>query len=260
MDMDSIDIAAAVNDEKILAQCLARSPDIASGAARLRTYSDFSSAGLAYNQALLGSDADYLVLAHQDVYLPRNFITRLRKEISKLNQIDPNWAVAGSIGLDADAQLRGKVWSSGLSSVIGESVDVPVRAICLDELLLVVRKSSSVAFDPVLPGFHMYGLDVILHGNDLSMASYVLDLPVVHHSRPVINLNGGYHQAYRYMQKKWRRILPLRNLICTVYPTSLWLHWRNLQLRRRHQGRKDRPEPVGDPIAIAQQIGFEIGD
>jgi len=253
----SIDVAAAVNDERVLDQCLARSPDIANGAMSLRTYVGFKSAGLAYNQALKDSSAEYLVLAHQDVYLPRGFAAALSAELHKLEAIDPNWAVAGSIGLDDETKLQGQVWSSGLGRIIGSKSSTPVRSICLDELLLVIRRRSGITFDPDLPGFHMFGVDVIHQARRLGMCSYILDLPVIHHSRPVITLSGSYQEAYRYMQTKWRKALPLRNLICTVYPTSVWLHWRNFQLRRRHHGRTDRPEPVGDPVVIAREIGFE---
>lgn len=224
---------------------------------RLRTYVGYETAGSAYNRALDEATADYLVLAHQDVYLPDGALTRLRDEIAKLNALDPSWAVAGPIGLDTQNELRGQVWSSALKRVIGERLATPVRSICLDELLLVVRRASGVRFDEQLPGFHMYGVDIIHIARSHAMNSYVIDLPVVHHSSPVITLSGGYDRAYRYIRSKWRRSLPIRNLICTVYPTDLWLAWRNVQLKRRHRGLTERPEPSGDPAEIARQVGFE---
>lgn len=252
-----IDVAAAVNDEKVLSTCLQRSPDIKEGRAALRTYVGFQTAGLAYNRALDESTADYLVLAHQDVYLPKDFLEHLRVQIAELNRLDPQWAVAGAIGLDHENALQGQVWSSGLKRVIGARPVTPVPAICLDELLLVVRRASGVRFDEKLPGFHMYGVDIIHIAKAGGLACYILDIPVIHHSRPVITLSGGYHEAYRYMQAKWRANLPIRNLICTIYPTSLFLIWRNIQLRRRHRGKTERPEPTGDPVTIAREVGFE---
>jgi len=255
----SVDIAAAVNDEKVLANCLSRSPDVVSGAARLRTYVGFGTAGAAYNRALDESDADYLVLAHQDVYLPMDFLERLRARLAELERIDPAWAIAGSIGLDTQRNLRGQVWCSSLHGVIGSTIASPVQAISLDELLIVVRRASGVRFDEELPSFHMFGTDIILIAREKGLASYIIHTPVVHHSRAVVSLGGSYQQAYRYMQSKWRGSLPIPNLICTVYPTGLWLLWRKLKLRRRHGGRMDhRPEPVGDPVAIARQVGFEV--
>lgn len=252
-----IDFAAAVNDEAVLTNCLKRSPDLQQEAARLRTYVGFKSAGEAYNCALDESEAPYLVLLHQDIYLPRGFLDKLRTRIAELNRIDPDWAVAGPIGLGLDRIVKGAVWSSGIGAVVGQPVAKPIETICLDELLFVVRKASRVRFDTNLPGFHMYGLDVVLSAIDAGMKSYVIDLPVVHHSRPVISLSGGYHKAYAYIRSKWRKSLPIPNLVCTVYPTDLWFTWRNWKMHRRHRGVTDRAEPTGDPAAIAQTVGFE---
>ena len=255
-----IDIAAAVNDQNTLESCLLRSPDIAKGGVTLRTYVGFKSAGLAYNKALAESDKDYLVLVHQDVYLPAGYAQQLGIEIEKLEAIDPNWVVAGPIGLDRQNGLRGMVWASSLQRTIGERVAEPVQSICLDELLLVVRRSSGVRFDEDLPGFHMFGTDIIQIANAMGLRGYIIDTPVVHHSRPVVSLSGGYQQAYRYMRAKWRRILPVHNLICTVRTTDLWLTWRNYKLRKRHRGVTARREPTGDVVSIAKSIGFENAD
>ena len=255
-----IDIAAAVNDQGTLDSCLKRSPDIEGGDLTLRTYVGFNAAGVAYNRALEESDKEYLVLVHQDVYLPAGYAQQLRTEIEKLETIDPNWVVAGPIGLDRQKDLRGMVWASSLQRTIGERIAEPVPSICLDELLLVVRRASGVRFDEELPGFHMFGTDIIHIANTMGLEGYVIDTPVVHHSRPVISLSGGYQQAYRYMRAKWRRILPVHNLICTIRATDLWLTWRNYQLHKRHRGVTERREPAGDVVMIAKTIGFERTD
>ena len=62
MNAQRISIGAAVNDRAILADCLARSPDVLSGALTLKTYEGFSTAGLAYNQALEECDTEWLLL------------------------------------------------------------------------------------------------------------------------------------------------------------------------------------------------------
>jgi len=252
-----ISIAAAVNDDAVLANCLARSPDILNGRAALRTYVGYGTAGEAYNAAIDEAQADYIVLAHQDVYLPSNFCEQLASQILLLNIEAPNWAVAGPIGLDEERRLKGMVWSSGLKRIIGERLPTPTPAISLDELLLVVRIPSGIRFDTQLPSFHLFGTDIIYSAAERGFASYVIDAPVIHHSRPVISLKGGYQAAYRYMQKKWRRRLPMDNLICTIRSTGLWLTYRHLQIRKRHRGKMARPEPVGDPAAIAKEVGFE---
>lgn len=252
------DIAAAVNDEAVLSMCLRRSPDIVAGAAQLRTYVNFSTAGAAYNQALSEASAEYLVLVHQDVYLPKGFLENLKRQLDFLSAQDPDWAVAGSVGLDEAGVVQGMVWCSGNNRVIGSRPKYPMKSICIDELLIVIRRSKGLRFDEYLPSFHMYGTDIILEASKRRLSSYIVDAPVVHHSRAVVTLRGQYHEAYRYMRNKWRLKLPIQNLICPVYSNSLVLYWRDFQIRRQHRGTfNSRPEPKGDPVAIARGLGFE---
>src|SRR5690242_16653382 len=103
--MRTIDVAAAVNSLEVLDNCLRRSPDVASGALAVRIYQGYPTASAAYNAALAESSADILVLAHQDVYLPRGFLDGLQAQLAKLDAQDPNWAIAGVTGLDAQGQL-----------------------------------------------------------------------------------------------------------------------------------------------------------
>ena len=105
--------AAAVNDHAVLRQCLSASPDIAAGSLPLRTYEGFRSASAAYNRALDEAEADFLILVHQDVYLPRFYLDRLDVALRRLDEIAPDWAVAGVVGADSEGVLHGRVWSTG---------------------------------------------------------------------------------------------------------------------------------------------------
>ena len=252
-----IEVAAAVNDPKVLANCLERSPAIASGRARLRTDRGYATAGLAYNPALADSDATYLVLVHQDVYLPSGLFDRLVEQLELLDRMDPDWAVAGVIGLDEDGAVRGQTWSSGLQLLVGSKVTVPKPATTLDEVLLVVRLASDIRFDEHLPSFHLYATDIVQIARHSGRGAYVIDAPVIHHSRAVVNLSGGYSAAYRYLQHKWRASLPLPNLICPIQPSSLQLRWRNMRMLIRNFGRTTRVDPPSDPVTIAKRLGLE---
>ncbi len=253
----TIDIAAPVNEHDVLAYCLQRSPDLVDGGARLRTYEGFPSAGAALNRALEESEAEVVVLVHQDVYLPRGFLGRLSASLARLSAIDPDWAVVGAIGIDAGSVLHGRTWSSGLKRLIGDVVDQPTPIESLDELMLVVRRASGVRFDEGLPGFHLYGTDIVQLAKAKGLKSYVVDSPVIHHSRPVVDLSGGYFNAYGYLQRKWREVLPVPNLICPIQPSGLKLRWLNLRIRMKYRGRKQRVDPTGDPVAIARRLGLE---
>ncbi len=256
--MTRFHLAAAVNDRKILAQCLARSPDVCSGELGLDIYEHYPTAGAAYNAALdAAADATYVLFAHQDVYLPTGSLARLVNQLKQLDAIAPNWAVAGVIGGDAARNLVGETWCSGHNRILGARSANPIQVETLDEMLLIVRTASGLRFDPELPSFHLYGADIILTAQKAGMSAWVIDLPVVHHSRPVISLSGAYLVAYRYMQRKWRAELPVFNLVCPLEPNMLRYWITQLRLRRKHRARANRPDPEGDPVAIARRIGYE---
>jgi hypothetical protein len=256
----SIAVAAAVNNAGVLENCLRRSPDVKSGALVLRTYEGFRSAGAAYNRALAEADVDVVVLVHQDVYLPRGFAGGLAAELDRLDATDPDWAIAGVMGLDASGVLHGRTWSSGIGALIGSRPDAPVPVETTDEMLLIVRRASGVTFDERLPGFHLYATDAIQTAKAGGRRSYVIDAPAVHHSRAVVDLDASYRMAYRYMQRKWRAQLPIPNLVCPITrsPFALWV--RNARIRRKHYGRPRPPEPTDDPSVIARRIGFEAAE
>ena len=257
MSAARISLGAAVNDRKILADCLTRSPDVMSGALGLKTYEGFATAGLAYNQAIDECDAEWVLLAHQDVYLPIGFAARITDALDRLTQSAPDWAVAGVVGATRASDVIGKVWCSGNARLIGDGIDLPAQAASLDELIIIIRKASGIRFDAELPSFHLYGTDIILMAEAAGRTSWVVDAPVVHHSRPVVNLGGGYAEAWHYMRHKWQAHLPLPNLVCpiTAHPFTLW--GKDLRIRITHRGRNERGNAVGDPVAIAKHLGFE---
>jgi hypothetical protein len=254
-----IAVAAAVNDRAILADCLARSPDILEAKLSLKTYEGFATAGTAYNKALDECDAPWLLLAHQDVYLPTGFAARINATLDQLSQTTPEWAVAGVVGGTNSGAVIGKVWCSGNSRLIEGTADLPARAATLDELIIIIRRDSGLHFDEKLPSFHLYAADIILTAQAAGRSTWVVDAPVVHHSRPVVNLGGGYAQAWNYMRHKWRAQLPVPNLVCPITQSRLTLWEKDLRIRFANRGRSARGDAPGDPVEIAKRLGFEAG-
>jgi hypothetical protein len=252
-----IAVAAAVNDHAILADCLARSSDIAGGALSLKTYEGYKTAGIAYNQALDECEAPWLLLAHQDVYLPVGFAARITAALDQLTRTTPDWAVAGVVGGTQSGAVIGKVWCSGNARLIKGETKLPARAATLDELIIIIRRDSGVRFDVNLPSFHLYAADVILTAQSAGRSTWVVDAPVVHHSRPVLNLGGGYAQAWNYMRHKWRAQLPIPNLVCPITRSRLTLWEKDLRIRFANRGRTERGDAPGDPVEIAKRLGFE---
>jgi hypothetical protein len=198
-------VAAAVNDRQVLENCLLRSPEIASGVLRLEVLENYASASVAYNEVLRAAQPGTIIIfAHQDVYLPAGYSSLLRSRIKELEEIDPDWGAVGLSGRTADGEFAGRVWSTAANKLHQNEVGLPAAVLTADELLLVVKSGTGLLFDDQLPGFHLYGTDIIQNALDLGRVSYVIDAPAIHHDKPLIHLDKSYRKAYRYLQSKWR--------------------------------------------------------
>jgi len=262
---------AAVNKPEILAANLAASPSLIQRPDLLEIQVDQPSASIAYNRGLERTGAEIVVFAHQDVYLPKGWDEILAQRVRELDSFDPDWAVAGLIGLTPDNHVCGHVWSTGLARDIGGPFDLPERTICVDELLIILRRSSGLSFDSGLPSFHLYGTDIVQSALKVGLGAYIVHAPVIHNSQPVQMLEGGYTEAYRYMQKKLADRLPITTLIADLVPGDLILdkqkeysrlrNWRNYLSRRWRLFGKDWRWVITRPSAqsIAGRIGYEEG-
>lgn len=215
-DENGITFVAAVNNDEILSNNLLQSPAIAEDGIPLKCYRGYSSASTAYNAGLEETESPIVVFVHQDVFLPAGWISALRQAIDHLDQHNPDWAVIGAYGRQASGRYVGHVWSSGIGWRLGKRFDHPIEAVCLDELVIVMRRAAGIRFDENLPGFHLYGTDIVQTARAAGLHGYVADIPVIHNSRPVRQLGADYLRAYRYMRRKWRRALPVLTPVVAV--------------------------------------------
>jgi len=174
-------IVTPVNDDAVLAANLLRSPAVAAGLP-VKQMRGFRSAAAAYNAAMDESPAEIMVFCHQDVYLPRSWLTKLEEAIRAVEKIDKNWAVLGVYGVKADGAHVGKVWCSGGNYVLNPPANMPAAVRSVDELLFVLRRSSGIRFDEKLPGFHLYGTDIVQTALAAGLGAYVIDAPVIHNT------------------------------------------------------------------------------
>lgn len=255
---DNVSIVAAISDRKILENNLLRSGLFSDQEMRLHEYYNQVSASAAYNRGLADTRTDYIVFVHQDVYLPRNWLGNLRAAIGRLSEHDPAWAIIGAFGKAGNDDLVGHVWSSGLGCELGETLRDPIPVVAVDELLIVMRRVPGLKFDDRLPGFHLYGTDIVHEARKLGMTSYVCDLPVVHNSKPVQTLAGGYTDAYRFMQRKWKADLPLKTIIAPITRNGFGLlkARAKISLTRRQRLARSVPQ-TSDPRLIAEKIGID---
>lgn len=247
-------VVAAVDDHEILDACLARSPDIRSGALPLLTIEGAPSMTVAYNRALAQSDRRIFLFAHQDVYLPEGWLRLAVERLNALTAMHPDWLVAGPYGVRPDRRHVGRVWDVTLGRELGGPGFSPTAVESFDELLLILRRDEPFRFDEALPHFHLYGTDLAQTALAAGRTAWAVELPVVHNNRPIASLRGGYERAYRYTRRKWRDRLPIETTMCALSwnPFALW----RTQFRRRHVRR--RPDKLlADAADVARAAGYE---
>ena len=257
----SAQLYCVANDETTLARDLLRSPEILGGQIDLTIIKDALSASAAYNDAVNRAEAEILVFAHQDVYFPEGWFEQLKNVCEQLTGIDPCWATAGVFGALRNGGLIGHLWDSGLGHVCGAPVPIPQEVVSLDEVVLIVRRSSGASFDPELPSFHLYGTDVVLEALKLGKRSYVIDLPVIHNSKAVSRLDNNYVCAYSFMVHKWKSLLPWPTVILPLSRNPIPLLYRRLRLRYKAICRASTlHKPLERPDIKAKDLGFDFYD
>lgn len=252
-------VVSPVNDERTLSRCLAASPDLVSGAVELHVVRGARSANEVIADALRSRHRGFAVYAHQDVYFPAGFFERLARTLSGLSDLDETWAVAGAIGRDAERATHGTVWSTDRGQVVGEPIDAPTPVECLDECVLVLRAGDLSLVDLGLPGFHLYGVDLVQMGRLQGRRSYAVPLEIVHHAKPITSLGGGYAESHRYARIKWAARLPMVTLIAPLerVPWKLWKMRLGARLRARFATVDHPYDQDSDPREIARELAYE---
>jgi hypothetical protein len=232
--MSQIVIACASHSDAILGANLARSPLLAR--VPLHVERNAPSSAIAYNRVLDATTAPVVVFAHHDVYLPPGWDALLA---ARLAELPPDWAVFGSFGIGLDGAHIGPVWSSSLGMIVGRVPMTPARVQSVDELLIVLRRDSGLRFDEALPGWHMYGTDIVQTARAVGFGAYAGALPCIHNDNYHGALGADFDQAYRFMQRKWASALPLRTPITKISASGLHLmrdRWKNRRSASFRQG------------------------
>jgi hypothetical protein len=228
--MSDFAIICASHDDAILQANLARSPCLAT--IPLHVEKGAPSASIAYNRGLDATTAPILIFAHHDVYLPPGWDRVLTTRLKELQSIDPNWALFGSFGVGLDGAHIGPVWSSSLGQIVGRVPPAPAPVQSFDELLIVMRRDADIRWDDHLPGWHMYGTDIVTTARAAGRTAYAGALPCIHNDRYHAALGDDYRDCYRYMQRKWASHLPLRTPITKISRSGLHL-WRDLRAAKK---------------------------
>jgi glycosyltransferase involved in cell wall biosynthesis len=220
-------IAVSVNNEEVLQQNLLLSPGLVNGGRnQLLLRRNFPSASLAYNSAIQEADHDIVIFVHQDIYLPDTWFADLNRCLAFLEGAGVNWGVLGCYGSrkGADGGL-GRVFTRGLGRH-GRQITQPEPVETLDEIVLILRKSSGLRFDPGLPHFHLYGPDICLTARARGMVNYAFQGYCVHNTNQLLILPEEFYTCYRYIRSKWAHYLP-------IYSSCMKISFLNEEFYRR---------------------------
>lgn len=262
----SVCFIVASNDEEVLRTSLLASPDLNAGV-EISVQREAKSAVEAYNRGIEATRAEVLVFVHQDIFLPAGWMTGFQEALRQLAETDPNWGVLGLYGVKADRTRCGWIYSTGLGCVLGTPFDMPQEVRTIDELLLVIRKSSNLRFDEGLPGFHFYGTDLCLIAESKGFRNYVLPCFAIHNSNGLAYLPKAFWKAYFYVRSKWRDKLPFQTPCITVrrsvLPTLVQeIPWRVVRytiLRQKPGGRVQDPGLLFKGLVDSGIISGSIG-
>ena len=235
----NVTFAVAVNSRQLLEHNFMQSPCFRKPHDyQILIQENFSSAAAAYNDAIDNSRNDLIVFCHQDVFLPENWLSQLDEALNYLEATDPRWGVLGSYGKTVDGRGWGHVYSSG-RGVIGEPLNQPVPIQTLDEIVLILRKSSGLRFDESLPHFHLYGADICLRAAKKGMKTYAISAFCIHNTHQYLVLPDEFYECCRYIRRSWNESLPIQTTCIRLTKFNVPLYARRLrEAYLRHVRRK----------------------
>lgn len=210
---------------------------------------NFASAALAYNDAISRSTNDLIVFAHQDVLFPDSWIPQLESALEQLELQDPDWGVLGCYGAKQDGGECGYVYSNG-QGIVGMPFKDPESVQTLDEIVLILRKSSGLRFDERLPHFHLYGAGICLAAANREMKSYVIPAFCIHNTHRILILPDEFYECYAVLKKNWKSHLPIHTPCIRITRFNVPMYRRKLyeaRLRYIHHREfsKTRVQDVG---------------
>lgn len=213
-------LVVASNSTAVLEANLLRSVEIKK-ALDIVVQKGAKSAAIAYNAGIDVCRSELIIFAHQDIYLPEGWAENLQKCVNQLYESDPNWGVVGIYGITNSGLGVGYTYSTGLGRLVGAPFSQPIEVRTLDEIVLIIRRSSGLRFDERMPGFHLYGTDICLQAEKKGMRNYVIPCFALHNSCGIKWLPWEFWRAYLYLRKKWWNLLPVITPCTTITKSGM---------------------------------------
>ncbi len=253
---ESITFVVPVNNRGILERNFLASPFLSElHNLQVLVQENYTSAAKAYNNGINRSSSDLIIFVHQDVFLPRRWLSQLETALGQLEEADPRWGVLGCFGTTETGQYVGYVYTTG-QGVVGKAFKVPVPVQTLDEIVLVIRKSSGLRFDERLRGFHFYGTDICMAAARRGHRCYAIPAFCIHNTHQQLILPEEFYECYRQVKHIWRDYLPIETSCVRVSESDLPMRIRRLKefyMRVWDKGRKGACR-ASDPQLILEQL------
>jgi hypothetical protein len=257
---NQVTFVIAVNNREVFDRNFLASPCLSmSQDHEILVQENFSSASKAYNDAIDRAANDLIVFCHQDIVLPVVWLSQLNHALDQLEAGEVNWGVLGSYGKTQDGHGWGHVYSSG-RDIIGEPLQRPIEIQTLDEIVLVLRKSSGLRFDESLPHFHFYGADICLRAAQRGMKSYVVSAFCIHNTYQALVLPKEFYECCRHIKRVWKTRLPIQTTCIRITRFNFPLYGRKLrELYLRHIRREEcGGTRMQNPLLLLERFDGEV--
>lgn len=193
--------------------------------------------------------ADWIVCVHQDVLFPAGFWSRFT---AALDALPSDAALAGLVGCERGGRFRGHIADPNGHCFWGP---LPSDVLALDEVLIAVRRSSGLRFDPDVPGFHCYGSDLCFRADQRGLRAVAIDAPVLHLSTG--RIDETYERASQWLLERWGsrygHVLPMPAIVVQDPARASWLRRTKIRWRRRGDRLARNRNACGhEPCSVAE--------
>jgi len=223
-----LSLVCCMNRPEVARSCLLASPDLcAEHRPPVLMLQGMGSAAEGLARGSAWCSTRWLVLVHQDVWLPAGWVDQMSAALADLEARVPHAVVAGVYGVGADGGHKGYVQDRG--QWIGAPVAAPAEVRSLDELLLAVRMDAGLSITAGL-GWHLYGTDVCLQAQSRGGVAVVVDAPCEHRAtllrmatnaqewQALSQVAGAFNASAAQLAKAWPQAMPVQTTVCEVGP------------------------------------------
>jgi hypothetical protein len=135
------------------------------------------------DKCLKETEEPYLIYCHQDILLNQGHgFDQLVRVLEELDELDPNWAIAGNAGRNSRGEIVLRITDPHNSPQWTGSL--PEKVHSLDENFLVINSNKHVEVSPQMKGFfHQWGTDLCLNAVFQGYTCYVIDFHLEHLSK-----------------------------------------------------------------------------